>query len=84
MIMKISAAMRSILIIPQYQTAIHFGEKKDTLLLYDLDANNEVIEESRGILLSVNPDIAQSIEDHFGIDVKTYGIEVKEERISFS
>jgi len=58
-------------------------EDNELIMLYDLGMGGDLIcKRNEGALRIVCPEIGQKVEEHFKIDLKDYGVEVKEEVIS--
>jgi hypothetical protein len=73
---------RAFLLIKRYDQAIEPSHKDHTLYIYDC-IDSKVLKDTQAKLREVNHELALKIESHFGIDLKEYGIKIRDESITF-
>ena len=73
---------QTLLIIKRSDLAIELSLKDHCLYSYEYQ-DGEIIQTTKGRLSVVNPELSSAIESHFGIVLKEYGVEVKDETFRF-
>ena len=73
---------QTLLIIKRSDLAIELSLKDHCLYSYEYQ-DGEIIQTTKGRLSVVNPELSSAIESHFGIALKEYGVEVKDETFRF-
>ena len=73
---------QTLLIIKRSDLAIELSLKDHCLYSYEYQ-DGEIIQTTKGRLSVVNPELSSAIESHFGIALKEYGVEVKDEIFRF-
>ncbi len=71
-----------VMIVQKYQQAIEIDHSDRCIYMYDY-LSGEIINHTQGKLVCVNPELSSAIESHFGIALKEYGVEVKDETFRF-
>lgn len=71
------------LIIMAYSMVIRKDDEKMILLSFDLDENNETLEQTEGILNKVNSELSNTIQEYFHINLIDYGVEVLDDETTF-
>ena len=73
---------QTLLIIKRSDLAIELSLKDHCLYSYEYQ-DGEIIQTTKGRLSVLNPELSSAIESHFGIALKEYGVEVKDETFRF-
>ena len=73
---------QTLLIIKRSDLAIELSLKDHCLYSYEYQ-DGEIIQTTKGRLSVVNPELSSALESHFGIALKEYGVEVKDETFRF-
>ena len=73
---------QTLLIIKRSDLTIELSLKDHCLYSYEC-IDTKIIQTTKGILSVVNPELSSAIESHFGIALKEYGVEVKDEHQTF-
>lgn len=66
-----------------YNIAVEIDSEESKLLMYDY-RDNEVDYSTEGILTKINSEIGKKIEEHFGIELYNFDVEVYDETLSMA
>ena len=66
-----------------YDIAVVIDSEESKLLMYDY-RNNEIDYSTEGILTKINDEIGKKIEEHFGIELYNFDVEVYDETLSMA
>ena len=73
---------KALLLIKRYDQVIELSHKDHTLYIYDC-IDSKVVKDTQAKLREVNHELSLKIESHFGIDLKEYGVKIRDESITF-
>ena len=73
---------QTLLIIRRSDLAIELSLQDHCLYSYEYQ-EGKIMQTTKGRLSVVNPELSSAIESHFGIALKEYGVEVKDETFRF-
>ena len=62
----------------RYDQAIELSYKDHTLYIYDC-IDSKIVKNTQAKLREVNYELSLKIESHFGIDIKEYGVKIRDE-----